>query len=170
MGSGSGGSYSGGSGSQPYAPTYNVVSSEFTKDKADRDIYNPTTGYFRNPKASTIENAIQDDRIYMDGKKASGSMTYVIDKDGNIVFGKRYNPNDPSKRAPHPTLIGGKNPEVQCAGMMQFDRGRIVGFDNNSVHFRPNNKSLEAVEKAIDRLRETHPEVISPKYKGGKSR
>ena len=43
----------------------------------------------------------------MDGKKANGTYTYVMDKDGEIIFGKRSNPNDSSIRAPHPTLIGG---------------------------------------------------------------
>lgn len=33
-------------------------------------------------------------------------------KKGNIIFGKRINPNNPQKRAPHPTLIGGVDPKI----------------------------------------------------------
>ena len=167
MGSGSGGGYSS-SSSQPYAPSYHVVQSEFDKDKQDADIYHPTKGYFKNPLTTTITGAISNDKVYMNGKPAHGVMTYVMDKDGNVVFAKRFNPNDSSKRSPHPTLIGGKDPLVQCAGMIEFSKGKIVSFDNGSGHFRPNEKSLDKVTKYFNDLREKNPKVFSSKYKGGK--
>lgn len=169
MGSGSDSSYKDiTSGSQPYAPAYHVVTPMLKLDKADPDIYNPNTGYFHNPTAQKLEDAIKNGDVYCDGKKADSRLTYVVDKDGNIIFGKRANPNNPSKRSPHPTLIGGKDPTVQCAGLIKFDDGKIVSVDNQSGHFRPNQQSMEKVYNALNRLRAIHPEIFSPKYKGGK--
>ena len=168
MGSGKSDSYSSSSGnSQPYAPTYGVVKSMFEKDKQDRDIYNPQTGYFKNPKAKSLDNAIQGDKVYSDGKPAHGKLTYVLNENNEIIFGKRYNPNNPAKRSPHPTLVGGKDPEVQCAGMLHFSNGKITGFDNDSGHFRPNAKSLSKVEAALNKLKEKNPNIFSSKYTGG---
>ena len=167
MGSGSGGAYSYG-GSQPYAPTYHVVSSMMAKDKQDSNIYNPNTGYFKNPLASTIQDAIVNDQVHMNGRTASGTYTYVLDKNGNIIFAKRFNPNNSHSRAPHPTLIGGKNPEVQCAGMIHFDKGRITWYNNESGHFRQNGKSLDKVDLAIEKLRKQNPKIFSKKYSGGR--
>ncbi|MCQ2488154.1 MAG: hypothetical protein MJ143_02620 [Clostridia bacterium] len=167
MGSGANGSYFSNS-SQPYAPSYHVVQSEFAKDKEDADIYHPTKGYYKNPLATSITSAIKDDKVYMNGKPAHGTMTYAMDKDGNMIFAKRFNPNDSSKRSPHPTLIGGKDPQVQCAGMIEFSKGKIVGFDNGSGHFRPNEKSLDKVTKYFDDLKIKKPKVFSSRYKGGK--
>ena len=161
MGSGSSGPYSGtNGGSQPYAERYHVVGSELSKDKGDPDIYHPTTGYFRNPTAEKLSDAITPTRVVFEGKRAEGTMTYVMDKDGNIVFGKRANPNDPRKRAPHPTLIGGKDPQVQCAGMITFHKGRILSVNNQSGHYRPNIQSMAKVDAALQKLFERFPDAF----------
>lgn len=39
---------------------------------------------------------------------------YVMNKQCEIIFGKRVNPNNHLEHSPHPTLIGGKDPQVQC--------------------------------------------------------
>ena len=166
MGSGTTSSYSCTSGgSQTYAATYSVVKSEMSKDKKDHDIYNPSTGYFKNPLAKTIDDAITNGKLCMDGKTAHGKMTYVMDENGNIIFGKRFNPNDGRKRAPHPTLIGGKNPKVQCAGMIEFSKGKIISVNNDSGHYRPDKKSLDKVDAALSKLAKEHPEIFSTKSK-----
>ncbi|MCC3353925.1 hypothetical protein LLE97_05255 [Holdemanella biformis] len=166
MGSGTSGSYSGTKGSsQPYSSTYSVVKSEMDKDKKDPDIYNPKTGYFKNPTALSLEDSISGNNIYVDGHRQGGKITYVLDKNGKIIIGKRFNPNNPNKRAPHPTLIGGKNPKVQCAGIIEFQNGKIYKIDHMSGHFRPNIKSLEKVEKALDNLYKKNPNVFSKKSK-----
>lgn len=163
MGSGSSGLYNGTSGgSQPYAETYHVYPQAFATDKKDPDIYNPESGYFHNPTAVSIQDAIQNNRIYVDGKRQDGVLTYVMDTDGNIIIGKRSNPNNNSKRAPHPTLIGGKDPQVQCAGMMRFKKGRIFEIDTNSGHFRPNIKSLPKVKESLQKLCDRNPEIFDP--------
>jgi len=64
MGSGSSGLYSGtGGGSQPYAETYHVYPKEMNKDKKDSDIYDPKTGYFKNPKAKSLQEAESNGRF-----------------------------------------------------------------------------------------------------------
>ena len=106
MGSGSSGPYGGGStGSQPYAPSYHVVPDMLANDKKDTDIYKANSGYFKNPTATNLESAIEGNRFVFNGKSIEGQFTYVMDTNGNIIFGKRYNPNNASKRSPHPTLI-----------------------------------------------------------------
>lgn len=160
MGSGSSGLYSGTGGSQPYAKKYHVVKSELSKDKSDSDIYNKNSGYFKNPTATKLDSAISGDRIEFNGKRAEGSMTYVMDSRGNIIFGKRCNPNDGRKRSPHPTLIGGKDPQVQCAGMITFRKGKIFSINNSSGHFRPNIKSMEKVNSALNKLYTKNPNLF----------
>lgn len=166
MGSSISGNYTNTLGkSQPYANSYLVASDMFEMDKKDSDIYDSKTGYFKNPSATNLNEAIRGDNIYLDGNRANGTVTYVMDMDGNIIFGKRVNPVNPSKRAPHPTLIGGKNPKVQCAGMITFSKGKIVSIDNRSGHFKPNIQSMAKVEKAMDELYKKNPNVFSRKSK-----
>lgn len=166
MGSGKSGGYgSGGNGSQPYAPTYHVTSDMIARDKADSDIYSLSTGYFKNPTATNLESAIDGNRVIFNGRSADGTMTYVMDTNGNIIFGKRSNPNNAAKRAPHPTLLGGKDPQVQCAGMITFHKGRIQSINNNSGHYKPNSKSLDKVETALHRLYEKNANVFDKKWK-----
>lgn len=161
MGSESRGGYGSSCGSQPYAPTYHVVGSMMARDKADPDIYSSTKGYFHNPTAVNIEDAVKGNRIVIDGKRPGGPVTYVMDTKGNIVIGVRKNPNDSAKRSPHPTLLGGKDPQVQCAGMITFKDGRIYSVNTNSGHYRPNTKSLQKVESALDKLYEKNPNLFS---------
>ena len=95
MGSGSNGPYcSGLSGSQPYAPIYHVVSEMMERDKKDINIYKPSTGYFINPLALSIQDSIVNNQVKMNGHSAHGTYTYVLNTDGNIVFAKRFNPNN----------------------------------------------------------------------------
>lgn len=170
MGSGSSGGYgSGGNGSQPYAPSYHVTSDMLKMDKKDPDIYNPNTGYFKNPTATNLETAIDGNRFVFNGNRAEGTMTYALDKSGNIIFGKRCNPNDGRKRAPHPTLIGGKDPQVQCAGMITFHKGRISSVDDRSGHFRPNSKSLEKVDATLQNICDNNPRLFDKNSKWRKS-
>lgn len=136
-----------------------------TTDKKDSDIYKSNSGYFKNPTATNLENAIDGNRVVFNGKSVEGQFTYVMDTNGNIIFGKRYNPNNSSKRSPHPTLIGGKNPEVQCAVIIKFTKGRILSVDDRSGHFRPNSKSLEKVDSFLDKLYKRNPNLFDKRSK-----
>jgi hypothetical protein len=152
MGSGAKGAYSGTRGSsQPYAPTYEVM-----PDMKELDIkagvYDKKTGYTPNPTATELNSAIRNNTVYLEGKKANGNFTYVINEKGQLIFGKRSNPLNLNKRSPHPMLIGGKNPKVQCAGMIDIRNGKIYNINQNSGHYKPNERSMEVVEKILSSL------------------
>ena len=133
MGSGSSGLYYATRGSsQPYQKFYSVVPEMLKKDKQDPDIYSSKNGYFKNPTAVDLLKSISGDDVCINDKSANGWYTYVVDKSGRIIFGKRCNPNDKNKRSPHPTLIGGKKPKVRCAGMINFRQGKIFAVNNDS--------------------------------------
>ncbi|WP_159439337.1 ParB N-terminal domain-containing protein [Tenacibaculum agarivorans] len=70
---------------------------------------------------------------------------YVVDEYDNIFVrvhgdGLEY---------PHPTLIGGENPNVKGAGMLVFENGKLTFIDNNSGHFKPSDESLVEVLKIL---------------------
>ena len=163
MGSGRNVVYSKGE-SQAYAPTYHVVPSMLKHDKKHPDIYDPERGYFHNPTATKLNDAIQGDTVMFKGRKAEGSFTYVIDTNGNVIFGKRANPNNPNGRAPHPTLIGGKHPKVQMAGILHIERGKIKSFDDQSGHFRPSSKSMEKMEAAMRKLYDKNHNLFTDNF------
>ncbi|MDD5941460.1 hypothetical protein [Fibrobacter sp.] len=138
MGSGNKGGYYGTRGSsQPFASSYGVMPDMRSKDIKE-GIYNEQRGYSRNPSAVELLSSMKNNTVYLDGKKANGLYTYVVNEKGELIFGKRNNPNDPSKRSPHPMLIGGKNPKVRCAGMLDIRNGKIFNADTDSGHYKPN--------------------------------
>ena len=83
---------------------------------------------------------------------------YVIDKDGNIIIGDRN-----KDYYPHPTLIGGENPQVQSAGMVEIRGGKIYKIDNASGHFKPGAGSLDISQEFFEQLPE---KVFSKDFKG----
>ncbi len=166
MGSGVSGNYNGNEEkSQPYAPFYGVTKDLLEIDKKDSDIYSPKNGYFKNPTASDLSKSIIGGAVYINGRQAHGTMTYVMNEHGNVIFGVRFNPNNPAKRSPHPTLIGGKHPKVQIAGMITFSKGKIVSLDNRSGHYKPNIRSMEKIDAFMEELFKANPEVFSSKSK-----
>ncbi len=147
--------------SQPYAASYAVVPEMLRHDKRDPVIYDPDKGYFKNPTATDIKEAHKDGKIrFKDGTEVGDNAIYVLDEKGNLIIGYRKNPNNSGKRSPHPTLIGGKNPRVACAGIMRFRDGKILSVDQESGHFRPHEKSLRKVGKYLKDLCKEHPELF----------
>ncbi len=149
MGSGSSGSYSGTSGaSQPYAPLYNV------EPKMHQfDINNGTYHdghYDKNPTAKNLTDMINGN--YIGDKRTTLEVPYVIDKHGNIIVGRRSGNGRGGAPTPHPTLIGGKNPQVQMAGILHIHGGKISIYDNHSGHYKPNIKSMSAADAAFSKL------------------
>lgn len=71
----------------------------------------------------------------------------VVDTSGNIIIGSRA-----GQRMPHPTLIGGSDPQVQAAGMVDIRGGKIYSIDNTSGHFKPASESLNNAESAFSKL------------------
>ena len=158
MGSGAGGSYDGGSGSQPYAPSYHVE-----KSMHEQDIKNGTYHdghYDKNPTAQNINDMINGN--YIGNKHTNIDMPYVIDLDGNIILGKRNGNGKDGAPTPHPTLIGGKDPQVQMAGIVHIQGGKIASYDNQSGHYKPNAKSMQVADEAFGKL----PSTLFKKKKG----
>ncbi len=152
-------------GSQPYSETYHVETKMLEKDKSDPDIYNELKGYFNNPTSTLLESAIDGNRFVYNKRRVDGKRMYILDKDGNIFFGKRCNPNNSKGHSPHPTLIGGKDPIVQCAGIIDFYKGRIKSIDNNSGHYKPNIKSMEKVYAVLKELYNKNPNLFDKNFK-----
>lgn len=64
---------------------------------------------------------------------------------------------------PHPTLIGGKDPQVQMAGLVKIRGGKIISYDNRSGHYKPNIKSISVADEAFGKL----PASVFKNKKGG---
>ncbi len=157
MGSGAGRNYGGG-GSQPYAPSYHVESHMHDLDIA-RGIYHDGH-YDKNPTAKNIIDMIHGN--YIGDKRTNADMPYVIDLKGNIILGKRNGNGRDGVPTPHPTLIGGKDPQVQMAGIVHIQGGKIASYDNQSGHYKPNIKSMGVADEAFGKL----PSTVFKKKKG----
>jgi len=158
MGSGAGGSYGSGGGSQPYAPSYHVE-----KHMHEMDVKNGTYHdghYDKNPTAQNINDMINGN--YVGSKNTNIDMPYVIDMDGNIILGRRNGNGKDGAPTPHPTLIGGKDPQVQMAGIVHIHGGKIASYDNQSGHYKPNEKSMQVADEAFGKL----PSTLFKKKKG----
>jgi hypothetical protein len=88
--------------------------------------------------------------------KKQGGLMYVIDEKGNIFMGGRQGAD-----MCHPTLIGGANPNVKCAGMIHFYQGKIVSISHNSGHFKP---TKESVFEAISIFQKKVPNSFDPRF------
>ena len=148
MGSGSSGPYG---KSQPYSSTYHVEKSMHKRD-IDAGIYHDGH-YDVNPTAKNLNDMIHGN--YIGDKRTNLDMPYVITKDGDIIVGKRNGNGKDGLATPHPTLIGGKDPQVAMAGMLHIQGGKIASYDTNSGHFKPNIKSMPVADAAFEKLPQT---------------
>ncbi len=119
--------------------SYTVDSSMFPDDEAAGVLQNGE--YVKNPSAHNINDYISKNSNYLGNKNMNGQYMYVVDTDGNIIIGTRY-----GQRMPHPTLIGGINPQVQAAGIIELRGGKIYSINNASGHYKPGNECLNVVE------------------------
>ncbi len=102
--------------------------------------------YKNNPTAQNITGLLTDSgRI--GSKNMNGQFMYVVDQKGNVIIGTRS-----GERMPHPTLIGGKDPLVLGAGIVEIRAGKIYSIDNASGHYKPGSGSLDAVKDAFGKL------------------
>lgn len=135
---------------------YNVVPEMHELDK-ERYTFRPNkTGYVKNPTAQNITNYTNNTNyLGTGGKKGSlnGLYMYVVDANNNIIIGNRatgmVSDLIGTDSLPHPTLIGGFNPQVQGAGIVTIQGGKIIKVDNASGHFRPDSSSLGKVEELL---------------------
>ena len=105
----------------------------------DRGAYSEETGYTRNPTTvNARENVREGVIVDHEGKPMNGSYTYAVKENGELVIGKRNGNGKDGKTTPHPTLLGDKEPRVKVAGMVTMSNGKLVKYDNESGHFKPN--------------------------------
>lgn len=102
--------------------------------------------YIKNPTARQLNDLVTPSGK-IGSKQMSGQYMYVVDEGGNIIIGTRG-----GQRMPHPTLIGGENPQVKAAGIVDIRGGQIYKVDNASGHFKPSAESLKAAEEAFSKL------------------
>ncbi len=141
--------------SQPYADSYGVTPDMLQYDK-DRGVYSEETGYTCNPTTVNARDNVRKGVIVdHEGKPMNGSYTYAVRENGELVIGKRNGNGKDGKATPHPTLIGGKEPRVKVAGTVTMSDGKIVKYDNESGHFKPNDLSMHEADKAFSQLPDT---------------
>ena len=145
MGSGSSGPYG---KSQPFASSYHVESSMHKQD-IEAGIYHDGH-YDKNPTAKNLNDMINGN--YIGDKRTNLDLPYVITTNGDIIVGRRNGNGRDGLATPHPTLIGGRNPEVAMAGMLHIHGGKIASYDNNSGHFKPNSQSMSVADAAFSKL------------------
>lgn len=104
-----------------------------------RPIWTEDGGYARNPTSTRLSSIVKNGKV--GGDFANGRFMYVVEEDGTVWVGKRMTTTDGS--LPHPTLLGGKNPQVRSAGMVQVQGGKIVEINNHSGHFAPPRTALK---------------------------
>lgn len=114
--------------------------------------------YVKNPTAQNINSLVKEGSSYLGGKTMNGKYMYVVDAKGNITIGTRG-----GQHMPHPTLIGGSNPQVKAAGIVEIRGGRIYKIDNASGHFKPGVSSLEAARDGFSGLPSN---VFSKEFQG----
>ena len=138
--------------SQPYASSYGVTPDMLQHDK-DRGVYSDESGYTRNPTAVNAHDSLREGVLVdHEGKPMDGHYTYAVKENGELVIGERNGNGKDGKATPHPTLVGGKEPRVKVAGMVTMSNGKIVKYDNESGHFKPNDLSMPEADRAFSQL------------------
>lgn len=135
--------------SQPYSESYSVYSKMRNKD-IKCGIYDiENNGYQKNPTAKKLASLINGN--YIVNKNYNRKVTYVISTDNEIIIGDRNGNGKTSSKTPtpHPTLIGGKDPKIKMAGILDIRGGKIFSYDDRSGHYRPNIESMKWADEAF---------------------
>ena len=105
-------------------------------------------GYIRNPNSWRLTDILSDNgRIRINGQVANGQYMYVVTTSNEIAIGTRS-----GQAMPHPTLVGGVDPRVRAAGIVEIRGGRIYSVDNSSGHFKPDRGSLHSAREVFGAL------------------
>ncbi|NNA70114.1 hypothetical protein [Pseudomonas gessardii] len=115
--------------------------------------------YIKNPTAKNMSDLLTDSGR-VGSKNTNGQFMYVIDQKGNLILGTRS-----GQKMPHPTLVGGENPQVLGAGLVEIRGGKIYSVDNASGHFKPGAGSLEAAKNTFSKIPEKY---FSKEFQGYK--
>src|SRR5579883_1439216 len=123
--------------------------------------------YRQHPLAQNLTlclhgNVARGQRVQISFPSESGEVMYVITTSYHVVIGAR---SGHQRDLPHPTLIGGDDPEVLSAGLVFFRNGRIVRiFINASGHFKPNDMS--SIEASLLAFSVLPAEAFHPQFEG----
>ncbi|EOZ0650911.1 hemagglutinin repeat-containing protein [Cronobacter muytjensii] len=132
-------------GSKATIPTkWSVDPATQAADKAAGVLINGS--YIKNPTAQNLSGLLSETGR-VGTKNMNGQFMYVIDKTGNIIIGTRS-----GQRMPHPTLIGGKDPQVIGAGIVEIRGGKIYSVDNASGHFKPGAGSIGVAKDTFSKI------------------
>ncbi|EOE6860827.1 hemagglutinin repeat-containing protein [Cronobacter dublinensis] len=146
-------------GSKATIPTkWSVDPATQPADKAAGVLINGS--YIKNPTAQNLSGLLSETGR-VGTKNMNGQFMYVIDKTGNIIIGTRS-----GQRMPHPTLIGGKDPQVIGAGIVEIRGGKIYSVDNASGHFKPGAGSIGVAKDAFSKI---PSQYFSKDFQGYKS-
>jgi len=105
-------------------------------------------GYLVNPTARSLNAFVKNG--YIINENYTANMPYVITLENEIIIGKRNGRRD--MPTPHPTLVGGLDPQVKMAGMLYIENGKIISYDDRSGHYRPNKESLKYADEAFNKF------------------
>ena len=145
---------------QKYHNEYSVYSKMRKKD-IKHGIYSTESGYAKNPTQQNLKVMVKGN--YIVGKQYNKRVPYVITANNEVIIGDRNGNGRYGKPTPHPTLVGGKDPKVRMAGMLDIRGGKIYSYDDRSGHYRPNEKSIKWADEAF----KNYPKAKG--FKGGKT-
>lgn len=123
------------------------------------DVLKPD-GYILNPRLQKLDSLIND-AGKIGGKNYNGQPMFVIDQEGAIHIG--YRGEGAMRHMPHPTLLGGEDPTVLAAGIIDIRAGRIYQITNVSGHFQPSPNSLGAMYESFSKLPNS---AFAPNFSG----
>ena len=153
-------------GSQTYKEVYGIDNNMKRLDMSNKKVYNAETWYHRNPSAKNLKEAFSDDKFFEsfceEEEDKITRLLFVIAEDRNIIVGKRSG-------LPHPALIGGKDPKVRCAGILELMGPKIYSVSNQSGHYKPDIKSLAEMENALRNLYEAKPHLFHERLRMGEA-
>lgn len=134
--------------------TYKVRESWIEPDKNSGILKNGA--YIKNPTATHIKEFILiQEQLYWplgsdnESQIVNGSLKFIIDKNGNVIMGLPEPFGKNGLHYFHPTLLGGKNPEVITAGQIDIVNGKTVLINNVSGHFKPYSATKIVIEIAF---------------------
>jgi len=105
--------------------------------------------YKLNPTAQVLTDLLTESGK-IGGKNMNGRFMFVVNEARQIIIGSRG-----GQRMPHPTLLGGEDPKVLTAGIVEIRAGRVYSVDNASGHYKPGAESLDVARAAFGALPES---------------
>ena len=128
------------------------MTKEMVEYDKERGVYTDS-GYGVNPTAVKVSSSVHNGvLVNKDDTPMNRHYTYVVTTGGELIIGKRNGIGRDGLATPHPTLIGGKNPKVKVAGIVVVSEGKIVKYDNESGHYKPNILSMPAADEVFSKL------------------